>query len=453
MPAPKRLEYLSATLRRTCLERALGRIRSISQTKLEVSGLSDRANLGDQVLVQGRAKSLAGEVIAVADSGATVLVDGETSGLSLNDPVTLLGALVLAPDDDWLGRVVDPCGRPLDHRPLPSGLKDMSLSAAPPPATGRRGFGKRIETGFAVMNTVLPIVCGQRLGVFAGSGVGKSSLLGMLCTDLVADVVVIGLIGERGREVSAFVNQVLVKRALSRSVIVAATSDQSPVMRRRAGNATMAVAEHFRDQGKSVLVLMDSVTRLAEAHREIATAAGEPATMRGHPPSLIPYLASLTERAGPGAGSQGDITAVFTVLVAGSDMEEPIADILRGTLDGHIVLSRDLAERGHFPAIDVLHSVSRALPHAATKDENALIADLRRVLSTWRESEVLVRSGLYQAGANHELDRAVSLMPRIQEFLTARHQSSIQDAFALLERILKGVDLEGSHESCPARSE
>ncbi len=224
-----------------------------------------------------------------------------------------------------------------------------------------------------VLNTLLPIVAGQRLGLFAGSGVGKSRLLGQLARNMEADVVVVALIGERGREVNEFVTRVLGGEGMRCAVVVAATSDQSALTRRRCAWAAMSVAEHFRDTGRNVLLLADSVTRFAEAHREIAVAAGEAPALRGYPPSVAPLITALCERAGPGAAGQGHITAVFSVLVAGSDMEEPVADILRGVLDGHVVLSRDIAERGRFPAIDVGRSVSRSLPDAATAAENTLL--------------------------------------------------------------------------------
>jgi flagellum-specific ATP synthase len=268
-----------------------------------------------------------------------------------------------------------------------------------------------------VFDTLLPLDRGQRIGLFAGSGVGKSSLLAKLARGVEADIVVIALIGERGRELREFTERVLGPDGMARSVVVTATSDQSPLVRRRCAWAAMAVAEHFRDKGLHVLLLADSITRFAEAHREVALAGGEDASLRGYPPSLAPAIMALAERAGPGPEGSGDITAVFSVLVAGSDMDEPVADILRGTIDGHVVLDRRIAERGRFPAIDLLRSVSRSLPEAATPEENILIAQTRRLLGTWDRAEMMIQAGLYARGSDPQIDLAVKVWPALDGFL------------------------------------
>ena len=273
------------------------------------------------------------------------------------------------------------------------------------------------------------------MGLFAGSGVGKSSLLGTLARGIDAEVVVLALIGERGREVREFCEEVI-GPAMQRTVVVAATSDQSPLMRRRCAWSAMAVAEHFRDRGRSVLLLADSITRFAEAHREIALAAGEAPSLRGHPPSLSQMIMSLAERAGPGVGQAGDITAIFTVLVAGSDMNEPVADILRGVLDGHVVLDRAIAERGRFPAIDLLRSVSRSLPAAATDGENDLIRKARRLLGAYARAELMIQSGLYVAGSDAEVDEAVRVWPRLDAFLAENAPGGVGQSFSRLAEIL-----------------
>jgi len=291
----------------------------------------------------------------------------------------------------------------------------------------------------AVFDSMLPIVRGQRLGLFAGSGVGKSSLLANFARHVSADVVVLSLVGERGRELRAFAEDTLGPEGLARSVIVAATSDQSPLKRRRCPLAAMAVAEHFRDQGAQVLFLCDSITRFAEAHREVAVAGGEQTALGGWPPSLSHAIMSLAERAGPGEGDTGDITAIFTVLVAGSDMEEPVADILRGVLDGHVVLDRSIAERGRFPAVDLLRSLSRSLPDCATPEENSLIAEGRRLLSAWSRAELMVQSGLYTSGSDPLTDRAIRLFPALDSFLAeAAPVEAPGHAFARLAQILRG---------------
>jgi flagellum-specific ATP synthase len=264
----------------------------------------------------------------------------------------------------------------------------------------------------------LPLVRGQRIGLFAGSGVGKSSLLAKFARGVAADIVVIALIGERGRELREFTEKVLGPAGMARSVIVAATSDQSPLTRRKCAGTAMAVAEHFRDQGLHVLFLADSITRFAEAHREVAIAAGESSELRGFPPSLNQAIMGLAERAGPGPEHAGDITAVFSVLVAGSDMEEPIADILRGVLDGHVVLDRKIAERGRFPAIDLLRSVSRSLPDAADSSENILIAKARQLLGAWDRAELMIQAGLYSKGSDAMVDTAMQIWPALDAFLS-----------------------------------
>ncbi len=366
-----------------------------------------------------------------------MLAEAPPEGVSLDDRVTLLSPGVIAPSDVWLGRIIDPDGRPLDGKPLLRGVHARRLLSPPPPAARRRPFGARLSTGLAVTNTMLPLVEGQRMGLFAGSGVGKSSLLGQFARHMTADVVVIAMIGERGRELRHFVDEVLGEEGLKRAVVVAATSDQSPLLRRRCAWTAMAVAEHYRDQGQSVLFLADSITRFAEAHREVAVAAGEAPVLRGYPPSTTHLITSLCERAGPGAGPQGDITAIFSVLVAGSDMDEPIADILRGVLDGHMVLDRAIAERGRFPAVDVLRSVSRSLPAAASTRENALLAQARKMLSLYDANAMMIRAGLYAHGADAEIDKAIQLYPEIEAFLAKLEPDDAQRSFSQLELILR----------------
>ena len=395
----------------------LGRVLVISQGTLSVSGLDRRAGLGDQVLVRGTRACAGGEIVALGSGTAAVLPEGGTEGLAIGDPVELRGAVAIAPDDSWVGRIVDSLGKPLDGRPLMRGPVARPLRPGPPPAAGRRRLGARLETGTAVFDTLLPLVRGQRIGLFAGSGVGKSTLLGKFARGVAADVVVIALVGERGRELREFTERVLGPFGMERSVVVTATSDESPLARRRCAWTAMTVAEHFRDRGAQVLLLMDSVTRFAEAHREIALAAGETPALRGYPPSLSHAVMSLAERAGPGPAGAGDITAVFSVLVAGSDMEEPVADILRGVMDGHVVMDRRIAERGRFPAIDLLRSVSRSLPDAASEEENALIARARRLLGAWDRAEMMIQAGLYAKGTDPLVDEAIRVWPALDGFL------------------------------------
>ncbi|KGJ06630.1 ATP synthase [Paracoccus halophilus] len=430
------MQSIAARMRRVRIARYYGQVCAIHGGVIMVEGLNSHASLGDQVVFSMRPKGfLTGEIVALHADEAAVLPEGPVDGLSIGTQAELTFAPSLAPANAWIGRIIDPFGRPLDDRPLLPGGEERGFRPPPPPAAGRNRLGARLDTGLAVFDTMLPLVRGQRMGLFAGSGVGKSTLLSSLARGVAADVVVIALIGERGRELREFVEEVLGEEGMARSVVVAATSDQSPLTRRRCAWAGMTVAEHFRDQGRHVLFLADSITRFAEAHREIALSAGENPSDRGFPPSTSHLIMSLAERAGPGPVGSGDITGIFSVLVAGSDMEEPIADILRGVLDGHAVLDRAIAERGRFPAVDVLRSVSRSLPKAASERENGLIARARALLGTYAESELMIRAGLYAPGADPQLDEAVRLYPALDAFFT-RSSPNAEQSFALLSEAL-----------------
>ena len=419
---------------------ALGRVAEVARGTVRVTGLERSATLGDRVIVGPNhgANALGGEVLTLSAEGLTILTDNAPEGLPMGAEVKLYGQSQIAPDDSWIGRIVDPFGRPLDGRPLFRGPVARALRSPAPAAAQRRRMGERIATGVAVFDTLLPLARGQRIGLFAGSGVGKSSLLAKFARGVEADVVVIALIGERGRELREFTERVLGPEGMARSVIVTATSDQSPLVRRRCAWAAMAVAEHFRDQGLHVLFLADIITRFAEAHREVALAGGEDASLRGYPPSLAPAIMALAERAGPGPEGSGDITAVFSVLVAGSDMDEPVADILRGTIDGHVVMDRKIAERGRFPAIDLLRSVSRSLPEAATADENIQIAQARRLLGTYDRAEMMIQAGLYAKGSDPQVDLAIKVWPALDAFLAEDAPSDgIAGSFRRLSAVLK----------------
>ena len=392
----------------------MGRVTEIGRGTVMVRGLEDVACLGDRVVIGTK---LGGEVVALRPDAITVLTDQMAEGLAMGALVRLVGQAGISPDNSWIGRVIDPFGNPLDGRVIFKGPVMRPLLAAAPAAATRRRLGERLQTSVAVFDTLLPLVRGQRIGLFAGSGVGKSTLLGKFARGVATDVVVIALIGERGRELREFIERVLGPDGMRRAVVVTATSDQSALVRRRCAWAAMAVAEHFRDQGLHVLLLADSVTRFAEAHREVALAGGEEASLRGYPPSVAPAIMAWAERAGPGPENSGDITAVFSVLVAGSDMEETIADILRGVLDGHVVMDRKIAERGRYPAIDLLRSVSRSLPDAATADENADIANARRLLGAYDRAELMIQAGLYTKGSDPLIDNAIRVWPALDAFL------------------------------------
>ena len=427
-------DTLCAEISAVAVSNLLGRVAEVSRGTVLVSGLGKSVRQGDRVLIGA---TLAGEVLNLTASGALVLPEGPSEGLSIGTEVELLGAATLAPDNSWIGRIIDPYGRAMDGRALFRGLKPRPLRAEAPAAAARRRMGERLSTSVAVFDTLLPLVRGQRIGLFAGSGVGKSSLLAKFARGVEADVVVIALIGERGRELREFVERVLGPEGMARSVLVTATSDQSALARRRCAHAAMTVAEHFRAQGLHVLLLADSITRFAEAHREVALASGETAALRGFPPSVQQEIMSLAERAGPGPEGEGDISAVFSVLVAGSDMEETIADILRGVLDGHVVMDRKIAERGRYPAIDLLRSVSRSLPEAASEAENALIGDARQVLGAWDRAEMMIQAGLYAKGSDPLVDRAIRLWPTLDAFLAeTAPETGVAGSFARLSAVL-----------------
>ena len=418
--------------------RITGTVRCVRAGLIEVGGLMGHSKIGDHVSVaRWNDAPLEGEIAALGEGVVSVMAYGPLDGLGEGNVVTLGRAPEFRPDESWLGHVVDPFGQRLDGEKLATGTAHRNLCAQAPLATLRRRMGARFSTGLSILDTVLPLVEGQRIGLFAGSGVGKSRLLARLAQHMESDVVVVGLIGERGREVREFAEEVLGTEGMKRCCVVAATSDQPAAVKRRASWAAMATAEHFRDQGKRVLLLFDSITRFAEAHREIALSIGEAPTLGGFPPSTASTIASLVERAGPGPIASGaDITAVFTVLVAGSDMDGPVADIVRGVLDGHIVLDRSIAERGRFPAIDVRRSVSRSLPDAATPEENRLIVEARSILGTYEEVLPMLQVGLYKPGGSPQTDKAVKVWPALDSFV-AEASDAPEDAFIRLASILE----------------
>jgi flagellum-specific ATP synthase len=408
--------------------------------------------VGDRLALSARdGHSIPAEVVGFRHGLAQVMPYGTLNGLGPGSfarfdirvaPGSNGGMLPVS--DGWLGRVLDPLGRPLDKRgPLPAGVCPRPVRAAPPDATARARLGPRLDLGVRALNCFTTCRQGQRLGLFAGSGVGKSTLLAMLAKHTACDVAVLALVGERGREVREFLEEDLGEEGLARSVVVVATSDSSPLLRRQAAHAAMTVAEHFRDQGKSVLLMMDSVTRFCLALREIGLSAGEPPATRGYPPSVFAELPLLLERAGPGLdrtdGPVGHITALFNVLVEGDDHNEPVADAVRGILDGHIVLDRRIAEGGRYPAMDVLRSLSRAVPGCNAPEENELARRARAVLALYADMADMVRLGAYRSGSDPAVDEAVALAPRIETVLRqARNErTNIEDGFAALAAALE----------------
>ncbi|MGZ0190131.1 MAG: flagellar protein export ATPase FliI [Alphaproteobacteria bacterium] len=401
---------------------AYGRVSGVSGLMASIGGLKDAAPVGARLRLVGRAGTGAvAEVVGFKDGHAQVLAFDGLEGIGLGAVAELdTPSATIRPNMGWLGRVVGPMGNPLDGKgPLPEGPTAYPVRNRPPGAHGRNRVGEKLDMGVRAINAFTTCCKGQRMGIFAGSGVGKSMLLSMLARYAAADVNVIGLIGERGREVQEFIQENLGEDGLAKSVMVVATSDEAPLARRQAGYLTLAVSEYFRDQGMDVLCMMDSVTRFAMAQREIGLAAGEPPATKGYTPSVFAELPRLLERAGPGAGpNAGAITGLFTVLVDGDDHNEPIADAVRGILDGHIVLDRSIAERGRYPAIDILRSVSRTMPACNTSDVTELVKIARRFLADYEQMAEMIRLGAYRPGADVAVDNAIAVNPALETFLS-----------------------------------
>lgn len=421
-------------------DRHFGSVAAVRGALIEVDGLLGSARIGSRIAIECEGGTVDAEVTGLDRQTAHCLSFNDPHGIATGTRVDLLqGQSVLRPTDQWLGRVVDGLGRPMDDKgPLPVGPEPRPFKADPPAAANRSRVGRRLETGVRSLDLFAPLCRGQRLGLFAGSGVGKSTLLSMLARWVETDIAVIGLIGERGREVQEFIEDDLGPEGLARSVVVVATSDSPALMRRQAAWTTLAIAEHFRDAGRDVMCLMDSVTRFAMAQREIGLANGEPPATKGYTPTVFAELPRLLERAGPGGPGQGSITGLFSVLVDGDDHDEPIADAVRGILDGHIVMSRKIAERGRFPAIDILKSVSRMLPDCHEEEENRLRLAALRHLSNYADMEELVRLGAYKSGSDAEVDTAIRLAPAIEELLKQRKddRGSVEHSFARLAELM-----------------
>jgi len=405
--------------------RLAGRVAGISGLVVDIDGLAGHASVGDRLILETRdGRPVPAEIVGFRADLAQAMPFEALEGLGPGSPAVCAARRDggFAVSDAWLGRVLDPLGRPLDGRgALPLGAAPRPLRPAAPEATARARLGLRLDLGVRVLNCFATCRQGQRLGLFSGSGIGKSTLLAMLARHTACDVVVLALVGERGREVREFLEDDLGAEGLARSVVVVATSDAPPLLRRQAAYAAMTVAEHFRDQGRSVLLLMDSVTRFCLALREIGLSAGEPPATRGYPPSVFAELPRLLERAGPGLqrpdAVAGQITGLFTVLVEGDDHNEPVADAVRGILDGHVILDRRIAERGRYPAVDVLRSLSRAAAGCLDAAEIEMLRRARAILALHEDMADMLRLGAYRAGTDPAVDEAVSLAPRIEAFL------------------------------------
>lgn len=416
---------------------ASGLVSEVGPSHARVNGLSQLVRLGECVdLATGEPPQLA-EVIRIDETGVTIKPFDIVHRVGLGMTARRHGFISLSPDQTWLGRIINALGAPIDGgAPLMQGATPFSADRIPPSPMRRQRISAPVRTGVRAIDIFTPICAGQRIGIFAGSGIGKSTLLAMLARSGGFDTVVIGLIGERGREVREFVEDVL-HHERARAVAVVATGDESPMMRRLAPKTAMCVAEYFRDLGHKVLLIIDSVTRFAHAARDVALAAGEPPVARGYPPSVLNDLPKLLERAGPGEEGSGSITGVFSVLVDGDDHNDPIADTIRGTLDGHIVLDRAIADQGRFPAINVPGSISRLAEHAWTPEQAKLVSKLRAMIARFEDTRDLRLMGGYQRGLEAELDRAVDLIPKLYESLKqAPKDPPSGDAFQDIARTL-----------------
>lgn len=393
-----------------------GRVTGIAGQGIESQGPD--VTIGELCLVRGNDGSqLWAEVVGIKPGKVVLMPYGDPGAIAVGAEVVAQGRKAGVPvGTALLGRVIDAFGEPLDDRGPVRAADTRPLHAAPLNPLSRPRIAHLLETGVRAIDTMIPLGRGQRVGIFAGSGVGKSTLLGMLARDVQADVNVIALIGERGREVREFIDTNLGAEGLRRSVVVVATSDQPALARARAALAATTIAEYFRDKGQDVLLMMDSLTRFAMARREIGLAAGEPPTARGYTPSVFADIPVLCERCGT-APSGGSITALYTVLVEGDDFNEPVSDIVRATLDGHIMLSRDLAHEGHFPAIDVLQSVSRLATDLASKEELATMGEAVELLSTYERNRQMIDMGAYKAGSSAVIDKSVQAFPAIRRVL------------------------------------
>jgi flagellum-specific ATP synthase len=423
-----------------------GRVVGVRGLMVEIAGPIHAMSVGARIVIEtGGDRVIPAEVVGFDGDNAVVMPFAGLDGVRRGCRAVIANASSqVRPAASWLGRVLNAMGEPIDGKgALPQGTVPVPFRNSPPAAHSRKRVGKPLDLGVRALNTFLTCCRGQRLGIFAGSGVGKSVLLSMLARNADADISVIGLVGERGREVQEFLQDDLGEEGLARSVVVVATSDEPALMRRQAAYLTLAVAEYFRDQGKDVMCMMDSVTRFAMAQREIGLSTGEPPTTKGYTPTVFTELPKLLERAGPGS-DQGTITGIFTVLVDGDDHNEPVADAVRGILDGHIVMERSIAERGRYPAINVLKSVSRTMPKSADPAFLPVITRGRQVMATYSDMEELIRLGAYRPGSNAEVDEAIRLNPALEDFLRQAKDevTSIEDGYRRLQQILKTLETE-----------
>lgn len=440
------VQRLRAEIGQLAERRVVGKVKAIQGMLVEIGGVQSFLSVGDRcTLIGRRGQRVACEVVGFRNDRALAMPFGALDGIGLGSPAEVGESNSVAyPADAWLGRVVSAFGDPLDGRgPLPRGEIAYPVKRPAPPAHARGRVEGKIDLGIRALNAFVTCCRGQRMGIFSASGVGKSILMSMLARYSRADVIVIGLVGERGREVKEFLEEDLGAEGLARSVLVVATSDESPLMRRQAAYMTLTVAEYFRDQGKDVLCLIDSITRFAMAQREIGLSAGEPPASKGYTPTVFAELPKLLERAGPGIG-EGTITAMFAVLVEGDDHNEPISDAVRGIVDGHIVLDRAIAQRNRYPAINILRSVSRTMPDCNTQEQNALINRARTLMVTYEDMAELIRLGAYRRGSDPAVDEAIRYREALEAFLAQdkNEAMTLDESYQSLAAIF-GQQLQG----------
>lgn len=434
------LEALTHEIERLPDVHYYGRITSVRGLLAECSGLEKVASVGARCKILARqGKTIPAEVVGFRDNVVLLMPFTDLEGVGMGCQVFLTAEeSVVFPGHQWQGRVMNAMGEPIDGKGLlPKGTRSYPYRSVALPAHARQRVEGKIDLGVRALNTFLTCCRGQRMGIFSGSGVGKSMLMSMMAKYCTADVKVIGLIGERGREVQEFLQEYLGEEGLKQSVVIVATGDESALMRRQAAYLTLAVAEYFRDEGKQVLCMMDSVTRFAMAQREIGLSAGEPPTTKGYTPTVFAELPKLLERAGPGVDG-GSITGIFSVLVDGDDHNEPIADAARGILDGHIVLDRAIAERGRFPAVNILKSISRTMPGCNSDEENSLVTKAKTLLSTYNDMAELIRLGAYRKGTDPVVDEAITYYEPLENFLRQKpgEQSALEQGYEGLRKIL-----------------
>jgi len=415
-----------------------GKLTSIGPKGLIATGLSHITGLEDFVSIRGKAGDFTAEVVLVDKEHIVAKPLNADAQIYLGDAVRAIGKPRFFPTEKWKGRLLNAMAEPLDGKgSLPMGPRAVSYAGKPIAAVGRAQISRKLLTGVKAVDLFTPLCYGQRMGIFAGSGVGKSTLMGMLAASPGFDCAIIALVGERGREVTEFIHEVL-GDTLQKSIVIIATGDESASMRKRAALLATSLAEYFRDEGQNVLLMMDSLTRYAQALRELALAGGEPPVSRGFPPSVFSALPQILERSGPGLVGSGTITGIFSVLVEGDNHNEPVADAVRGTLDGHIILDRRIGGQGRFPAVDVLQSISRLQQKAHTPDQAKIASDLRKLVHRYEDSRDLRALGGYSPGKDADLDRALNIVPRLYTTLTQTPADGpTADAFATIAQALQ----------------